>query len=87
MPTYVYEADEKEKGCPTCRIGLEVRHGMNEPSPTRCPRCGSRLRKRFAAPGLALRYNEKNALSDSRLKRTGFKKLINEGNGKFRVTP
>ena len=87
MPTYVYEADEGEKGCPDCQVGLEVRHSMNEPGADKCPRCGSKLRKRIMAPGLALRYNERNALSDANLKRTGFKKLVNEGDGKFRVTP
>ena len=86
MPTYVYETAEKEKGCPACNAGFEVMHGMNEPPPTTCPRCGGKVRKRFTAPGLALRYNEKNTLSDANLKRHGFKKLRNEGDGKFRVT-
>ena len=87
MPTYVYESAEGEKGCPDCHVGLEVRHGMNEPGPARCPRCDSKLQRRIAAPGLALRYNERSKLSDANLRRTGFKKLINEGDGKFRITP
>jgi len=86
MPTYVYEVREGERGCPSCNRGLEVQHGMNEPGPKKCPRCGSKLRKRFAAPGLNLRYNEKATLSDANLKRHGFNKLVNEGDGKFRIT-
>ena len=87
MPTYVYEVVEGEKGCPACHLGFEVRHGMNEPGPEACPRCESKLRRRVTTVGLNVRYNERTALSDASLKRTGFKKLINEGDGKFRVTP
>lgn len=87
MPTYVYEVIEGERGCPHCSVGFEIRHGMNEPGPETCPRCGSKLRRRLTAPGLNTRYNERTALSDASLKRHGFKKLINEGEGKFRVTP
>ncbi len=87
MPTYVYEADEDQNGCPACNVGLEVRHGMNEPGPARCPRCEGKLRRRITAPGITGRWSEKSTLSDANLKRHGFKKLINEGEGKFRVTP
>lgn len=86
MPTYVYEPAEGEAGCPACHRGLEILHGMNEPGPTQCPRCGSRLRRRFTVPAVTGRYNEKNTLSDANLKRHGFKKIRNEGGGKFRVT-
>ena len=86
MPTYVYEAAEGEQGCPACTGGLEVQHGMNDPAPETCPRCGAKLRKCFSAPNLALRWNEKRNLSDDNLKRHGFTKLVNEGDGKFRVT-
>ena len=87
MPTYVYRVVEGEKGCPTCASGFEVQHGMNEPGPAECPRCGAKIRRRFTAPGITGRHNEKRVLSDANLKRHGFKKLINEGEGKFRVTP
>jgi putative FmdB family regulatory protein len=86
MPTYEYEAAEGEKGCPTCHCGFEVMHGMNEPSPAVCPRCGSKVVRRISAPGLALRWNEKATLSDANIKRHGFKQVRNEGDGKFRVT-
>ena len=86
MPTYIYEVQEGEQGCPLCNLGFEVQHGMNEPGPKECPRCGAKLRKRFAAPGLNLRYNEKATLRDANLKRHGFSKLFNEGDGKFRIT-
>ncbi len=86
MPTYLYEAGEGEKGCPTCNLGFEMRHGMNEPGPTRCPRCGAKVQRRFTTFGITGRWNEKSTLSDANLKRHGFKKLMNEGEGKFRVT-
>ena len=86
MPTYAYEAVEKEKGCPSCEAGFEVSHGMQERGPRECPRCGAPVRRCFSAPGIIGRFSEKSTLSDANLKRTGFKKLINEGDGKFRVT-
>ena len=86
MPTYVYESAEGVQGCPHCRPSFEVRHGMNEPAPAGCPRCGGKLRKCLTAPGINTRWNEKTNLSDANLKRQGFTKLINEGDGKFRVT-
>ncbi len=45
-----------------------------------------RIRRRFTAPGIIGRFSEKSTLSDSNLKRHGFKKLVNEGDGKFKVT-
>ena len=87
MPTYEYEVAAGRRGCPTCNVGFEARHGMNEPGPTECPRCGAKVVRRITAPGLGLRHNEKAVLGDANLKRHGFKKLINEGGGKFRATP
>lgn len=86
MPNYVYESAEGEKGCPACNCGFEVFHGMNEPAPVECPRCGGKITRRITAPGLALKWNEKATLSESNLKRCGFKTLHNEGGGKLRVT-
>lgn len=86
MPTYVYETCEGEKGCPYCYRGFEMQHGMAEPPPEACPRCGCKVVRRFTPPALNLRYNEKSTLSDANLKRHGFKKLRNEGAGKFRIT-
>jgi putative FmdB family regulatory protein len=86
MPTYAYEAAEKEKGCAACREGFDVVHGMQEAGPRECPRCGAPVRRQFSAPGIIGRYSEKTTLSDANLKRHGFKKIRNEGNGKFRVT-
>ena len=86
MPTYIYETAPGEKGCPACQAGFEVFHGMNEPAPAECPRCGGRIRRRLTAPGIISRFNEKSTLSDSNLKSHGFKKLVNEGDGKFKVT-
>ena len=86
MPTYVYETREGEKGCPYCYQGFDVEHGMNEAPPKACPRCGCRVTRRFTPPGLNLKYNERTRLSESNLKRHGFKTIRNEGGGKFSVT-
>jgi len=86
MPTYVYECAEPSAGCARCREGLEIMHGLGEPPPTACPHCGAALRRRFTPPGLNLRYNEKATLSDANLKRHGFKRIHNEGDGRFRIT-
>ena len=87
MPTYVYEAVDGEKGCPTCRLGFEVQHAIGDPPPKACPRCGGGIRKRLVAPQIGTgRWNEKRTLSDDNLKRHGFKKIRNEGGGKFRIT-
>ena len=87
MPTYVYEVVEGEDGCPTCNLSFEVSHSMKEAGPEACPRCGARIRRRLTAVGITGRHNEKRILSDDNIKRHGFKKLVNEGDGKFRVTP
>ena len=86
MPTYIYEAAPGEKGCPACHAGFEVFHGMNEPAPAECPRCGGRIHRRLTAPGIIGRFSEKSTLSDANLKRHGFRKLVNEGDGKFKAT-
>ena len=86
MPTYIYEAAPGERGCPACQAGFEVVHGLKEPAPAECPRCGGRIQRRLAAPGIIGRFSEKRTLSDSNLKRHGFKKFVNEGGGKFKVT-
>jgi hypothetical protein len=59
---------------------------MNEPGPAQCPQCGARLRRRITAPGIGGRWTAKSTLSDANLKRHGFKKFINEGEGRFRGT-
>jgi putative FmdB family regulatory protein len=48
MPVYEYQ-------CPPCRVIFETRHGINDPSPQACPRCGEPLTRLLAAPNLNLR--------------------------------
>ena len=86
MPNYVYEHVEVEKGCDACTAGIEVFHGLSEAGPEKCPHCGAKLRRRLTAPNIGGRWTSKTTLSDANLKRHGFKKLHNEGGGKFRVT-
>ena len=66
MPTYVYEADDMEKGCNECRGGFEVVQSIEDERLTRCPRCGCPVIRVIQAPGLAhskmdLHYRAKRA--------------------------
>ncbi|MFN2483863.1 MAG: FmdB family zinc ribbon protein [Candidatus Limnocylindria bacterium] len=45
MPTYDYE-------CRSCGDRIEVIHGMTEPGPTACERCGGPMRRRLYATGI-----------------------------------
>jgi len=84
MPTYVYTKDDAENGCPRCRREFEVQRRMNDPSLETCPDCGARLRRVWTSVNVG--KSTKSVLSDSNLKRHGFQKLVNEGDGKFRKT-
>lgn len=43
MPLYEY-------ACQTCGSRTEVRHGIHEVAPTRCPACGGVLERVFTVP-------------------------------------
>ncbi len=45
MPIYEYV-------CAACTSRAEVKHGINEPPPARCPACGGALERVFTAPRL-----------------------------------
>jgi putative FmdB family regulatory protein len=49
MPLYEYE-------CTPCLVVYETMHGVNGPTPERCPKCGGALRRKISAPRLN-RYN------------------------------
>jgi putative FmdB family regulatory protein len=86
MPTYEYTPVEGERGCPACRAGFEVEQRMSDDPLERCPRCGAAIRRAIGAVNIGTEWREKTLLSDANLKRHGFKKLTNEGEGRFRVT-
>jgi putative FmdB family regulatory protein len=49
MPLYEYE-------CTPCLVVYETMHGMNDPAPDQCPKCGGSLRRKISAPRIN-RYN------------------------------
>lgn len=83
MPTYDYRATEPDKAGECCKDGFEVVQTMSEPPFEKCPICGAAVQKIIGAPGFTLR-SEKSKLSDKSLKKAGFKKLVKEGDGKYR---
>src|SRR5688572_8298597 len=48
MPLYDYE-------CRNCGHRVEVLHGVNDPGPTACERCGGTMRKLFSTPAIVFR--------------------------------
>jgi len=83
MPTYDYRAQDPEKAPECCAEGFEVVQTMSEAPLEKCPTCGGPLVKVIGAPGFTMR-SEKHVMSDNNLKRAGFKKLVKEGDGKYR---
>jgi len=84
MPTYEYLAQSEGTSCPRCRAGFEVRQRMADPPLERCPDCGAPVRRVIGAVGISTHRPSRNLLSDKNLKEKGFKKLVNEGDGRFR---
>lgn len=83
MPTYVYKA--KSGGCELCRDSFEQRQRMTEEPLKACPECGAPVERVICVPFVQTK-SDKSILSDKNLKRHGFEKLVNEGDGKFRRT-
>ena len=66
MPTYVYEAQDGERGCAKCRGGFEVMQSLRDERLTACPDCGAAIHRVIQAPGLThsrtdLHYRAKRA--------------------------
>lgn len=85
MPTYRYRAVEAGS-CETCAEGFETLQRLSEPALTACPDCQGAVRRVIGKPQNLVnrRWNTKKMLSDGNLKRLGFKKLVKEGDGKYR---
>ncbi len=84
MPTYIYKA--RSKGCSYCAETFEFQQRMSEPPLKACPKCGSEVERAICMPFIRTGRSDASTLSDNNLKKHGFTKLINEGDGKFRKT-
>jgi len=84
MAIYQYQKTERAEGCPTCRAGFQTRQMMSAAPLTKCPDCGGPIRRVVSLCSVSGRMSDKSRLSDANLKRHGFQKLVNEGDGKFR---
>jgi putative FmdB family regulatory protein len=74
MPVYDYSAKDPSQSCDHCRDGFEVRHGMTEPGPERCPKCGAQVVRAISAPQIkGERWSEKRLLNRDNLRKHGFK--------------
>ena len=86
MPTYEYRARDEARACEYCAESFEVDQRMSDPPLTVCPRCGAPVEKAISLFSVNTRPSTKSLLSDKNIKRHGFTKLVNEGDGKFRRT-
>ncbi len=84
MPTYEYRATHKATACEYCSQGFEVVQRMSEPPLEVCPKCGAPVEKVISLFSVNTGPSTKSLLSDKNIKRHGFTKLVNEGEGKFR---
>lgn len=82
MPIYVYQAKEIDNGCEYCREEFEVMQPIKDDALTHCPKCNTEIKKIIQPFGFSV--GKKHLLSDKNLKKKGFTKLVNEGDGKFR---
>lgn len=86
MPTYRYKAQDPSE-CPLCGDeGFETLQPLSEPPLTSCPTCQLPLRRVIGGATCVTerRWNEKKLLSDDNLRAKGFKKLVKDGDGKYR---
>jgi len=84
MPTYVYQAVTPEKGCNICKEGFETEQSIKASPLKKCPDCGAQIKRIITQVNISTARSTKALLSDKNLKKHGFTKLVNEGEGKFR---
>jgi len=84
MPIYEYKAKEKSKSCAHCKSRFEVRQSMSDEPLRTCPKCGGPVERVITSVGISTHGFSKRLLGDKSLKKHGFTKLVNEGDGKFR---
>jgi putative FmdB family regulatory protein len=49
MPAYDYR-------CTACNHQFEVRHGITQAGPTKCPACGKKVKRMLSAAAIHCRY-------------------------------
>ena len=86
MPTYEYRAKDRSASCGHCAESFEVHQSMSDSALTTCPVCGGAVERMLSLFSVSTRQSTRSLLSDKNLKRHGFTKLVNEGEGKFRKT-
>ena len=86
MPNYAYRAQDPAAGCDQCQEAFSILQALSEPALESCPQCQVPLRRVIGGSQCLVgrRWNTKQMLSDGNLKRLGFKKMVKEGEGKYR---
>jgi putative FmdB family regulatory protein len=84
MPIYEYRAKDSANACEHCAENFEVTQHISDPPLKVCPVCGRPVRRVISAFSVSRTASTRSLLSDKNIKRHGFTKLVNEGDGKFR---
>ncbi len=84
MPIYEYRAKNSAAACEHCSENFEVTQRMGDPPLKVCPVCGAPVERIISLFSVSTAPSTRSLLSDKNIKRHGFTKLVNEGDGKFR---
>jgi putative FmdB family regulatory protein len=84
MPVYEYVTKDPQTACDHCADRFEIDQRIDELPLKACPKCGKPVKKVISLFSVSTAPSAKSMLSDKNLKRHGFTKLVNEGEGKFR---
>ncbi|NQT84588.1 zinc ribbon domain-containing protein [bacterium] len=84
MPIYEYRAKDQKKACEHCLGSFEATQRMNDAPLCTCPVCGGPVVRVISQFSVSAVPSTRSLLSDKSIKRHGFTKLVNEGDGKFR---
>jgi len=84
MPIYEYKAKDRARCCEHCSERFEVTQRIGDAPLTNCPVCGAPVERVISLFSVSAAPSVRSLLSDKNIKRHGFTKLINEGDGKFR---
>ncbi len=81
MVIYAYKHLEESTEC-SYSDSFEYSQSISDEALIECPECKMKVQRVIHAVGFKM--GKKNLLSDKNIKKNGFTKLVNEGNGKFR---
>lgn len=86
MPSYTYRAVDAERGCGGCHDGFSTVQMLSDPPLAECPGCGAPVQRVVGGAVCVTkqRWNTKKLLSDDNLRAKGFKKMVKDGDGKYR---